>query len=134
MASTGFVEGTDLLVYWNGTAIAYSKNCTLNMELGNTPTTNKDDSGWEGILPTKRKWSVDGDGLYNYAGSVSDLFALYNNRSRVSIKFTNNTSGDKYYTGYAYITKLQLSAPDGETATYSFSFGGDGTLAEYAVT
>ena len=134
MASTGFVEGTDLLVYFNGTAIAYSKNCTLNMNLANAETTNKDDSGWKGVLPTKRDWSVDGDGLYNYGGSVSTLFGLYNNRTRVSIKFSNNTPGDKYYSGYAYITKLQISGPDAETATYSFSFAGDGQLSEYTVT
>lgn len=135
MASTGFVEGSDFLVYIDATSpIAYSKSCTLNMTLGTSDTTNKDDSGWAGALPSVRSWSVDGDGLYNYGGTTSELFGMYNNRTRASIRFTNKTTGDKYYTGYCYLTSLSISAPDKDTATYSFTFTGDGQLSEYTAT
>jgi predicted secreted protein len=135
MASTGFVKGTDLLVYIDyNTAVAYSKTCTLNMTMSTSDTTNKDDLGWKGVLPQLRDWTIDGDGLYNYSGNVTTLFAMYNNRTRVSLRFTNRVTGDKYYTGYAYLTALSISAPDKETATFSFTFTGDSTLSEYACT
>lgn len=136
MASTGQSKGNELLVYVDGTAVAYTKGGALNINNDMLDATSKDSDGWKDTLPGLRSWTIEGDGLYNFdaAFGVSDLFALINNKTQVSLKFTTNESGDKYYTGNAYLTSLSVEAPNEDLTTFSFSFEGDGALSEATLT
>lgn len=120
----------------NGNKIAYTQNHTLTMGMETRDATTKDSSGWATKKEGLRSWSISGDGLYYFAATYgpSDLFGLLENRTRVSLKFTTNVSGDKYFTGYAYLTSLEVSAPQEDTASFSFSFEGDGAIDEVTLT
>jgi len=136
MASTGQACGTDLILLVEGTAIAHCTNHTLNTTTATRDATTKDSAGWADNLPGVKSWTVDFSGLYHYAAAygMSDLFALQTAGTPVSLRFTNSTSGDKYFHGEAYVTGLSIDSPSEENVTYSGTFIGTGVLTEAANT
>lgn len=137
MASTGQSKGNEILVYVDGTAVGYARGGTLNINNDMLDATSKNSAGWKDTLPGLRSWTVEGDGLHLYDDATtgfSDLFALIDAKTQVSLKFTTAVSGDKYYTGNAYVTSISLETPNEDVSTFSFSFEGDGALAEVTLT
>ena len=137
MGTIGSLNGTNMLLYIGGTAIAGSKTCEYQLTHSPRETTTKDDGGVESFAEGKRGWNAKTDGLVILPGSgttFSALFAAWKNRTKVSIKFSTEVSGDKYYTGLGYIKDLSQNAPDNASATYSVSFDGTGDMTETAHT
>ena len=137
MALSGQSIGGEFLIYVEGTAIAHCKNGTLNISRDMIPAVSKSSSAnWEGNKPSTQRWSVDFDGLYVYAASygVSDIFALQIAGTQVSVKFSPNTSGNKYFHGDMYSNNITMDTPDEGNTTFSGSFTGDGALAEASLT
>ena len=130
MATTGPFNGTNLLLYCAGTALAYSTSCTLNASIATIDVTSKDSSGVKDILPGTSEWSVDADGIVALDSSTNAeyLDGLRSGKTCVMLKFSTNTSGDGYWHGYAYLTSLSISAPMEDKVTFSASFAGDSTL------
>lgn len=128
--TTGQINGTSLLVYAAGNAIAYSKSCTLNRNAATIDVTSKASAGDTDILPGLKDWSIDVDGLValdsNYNAEYLD--GLITGRTRVMLKFSTNTSADGYWHGYAYVTSLSITAPMEDAITFSASFAGDNAL------
>ena len=135
MATTGVINGTLLGVYIGGTLIAKSTSCTLNIVHNTRNTSSKDSSGWEEALGAMRSWTVSGDFLdaEDAAYRFDDLFSLINNRSVVTLKFSSEVSGDKYYTGSALLTSLDREAPMEDNVSGAYSFKGTGALSEATV-
>jgi predicted secreted protein len=130
MATTGKIDGKNLLVYVNGIAITHSDSCSLSLNLGTLNVTTKDSSNWDDIMPGSRNWTVDCSGMVALDATYGpdELTTLILNSTSVSLKFSTNTSGDKYWTGSAYLTSLKFDAPLNSPATYSATFNGDGAL------
>ena len=130
MATTGQINGTSLLVYAAGTAIAYSTSCTVNVNNAMIDVTSKDSEGWTDNLPGLRDWSIDVEGLVALDSSTNAEYisGLVADRTRVMLKFSTNVSGDGYWHGYAYVTSFSMSAPMEDKITFSASFAGDGAL------
>lgn len=130
MATTGQINGTALLVYSAGTAIAYSKSCTLNRNVATIDVTSKDSSGNTDILPGLRDWSIDVDGLVALDSAVNAeyLDGLITGRTQVKVRFSTNVSGDGHWNGSAYVTSLSITAPMEDAITFSATFSGDGAL------
>ncbi len=140
--ANGQLNGTDLGVYIGGTLIAYSTNATLNINHSPRSTSNKEDGGWETAMEGYRNWDVSCDALYAWvdpAGSaisnktLSDIFTSYIN-TRTSFELTFGANGgatnDTKYVGTAWLTSASLSAPNEDTATFSVSFQGSGSLVQ----
>lgn len=136
MASTGVLNGTDILVYCGGTAIGHATSHSLNLTLDERDTTTKSSSGWKEILPALRSWTIDASGFVAYDDTYTfeELFALYSGRTSVVLKFSTEVTGDNRYTGTAYLSSLNKEAPLEDNVTYSVSFTGTSTLTEEAVT
>ncbi len=132
MATTGIVNGTSLLLYVDGTAVSHSTNFTINMTMETRDATTKDSSGWSDKLEGLRSWSIDGEAMMAFDATYGfdDLFALYNGRTSATVLFSTEVSGDKYYTGTGYLTSLSETAGVEDSATFSFTFEGTGTLTE----
>lgn len=131
MATTDTVNGTKFGVYVTGTLIAGGTDCELSVTHDPRDTTTKDDAGWETSLEGKRSWSVKTNGMVAFDASgydYEDLRLLQVNRTKVEIKFSTDTSGDKYYKGDAYLSSVTLNAPVEGSVTYSADFKGTGTL------
>lgn len=135
MATTGIINGTLLGVYFGGTKISKSTSASLSLSQELRETTTKDSSGWAEFLPGLRGWSISGDFLdaedatYRY----DDLFALINTRAAVTIKFSSEVSGDKYYTGSCYIESADREAPLEDNVSGSYVLRGTGALTEATV-
>ena len=137
MALSGQSIGGEILVYIDGTAIAYTKNATLTADRDFIASITKSSSAnWEGNRPSTQRWSVDYDGLFVYAAAygVSDIFALQIAGTKVSVKFSPNTSGNKYFHGNAYFSGLTMEAPDEGNTSFSGSLIGTDALAEASLT
>lgn len=130
MPSTGFLNGNNLRVYVDGTAVADATSHDLEVSQAMRDVTTKDSSAWKEVLPGLREWSVSGDGLVALDATygTEELIDLIINATNVSLKFTTNTSGDVYWTGSAYADSVSVSSPANETPTYSFSFVGTSSL------
>lgn len=134
--TTGIVNGTDLLLYVGGTAVAHSKSHTLSVSHEPRDATTKDSNGWDESLEGMRSWSIDGEALQAFDANYghSDLLALITTRTKVTVKFSTEVTGDSYWTGEAWLTACELEAGTEESASYSFSFKGTGALSENTVT
>ena len=130
MATTGPFNGTNLLVYAAGTAIAYSTSCTLTRNMSSIDVTSKDSGGDRGILNGLRDWSIDAEGIVALDSSTNAeyLDGLVTGGTRVNLKFSTNTSGDGYWHGYAYVTNLVITAPMEDRVTFTCTFEGDDAL------
>jgi predicted secreted protein len=150
------LKGTDLMVFTDvmGTStlksIAYATNHTLTVNMNSQEVSTKDSGGgkWIEISDQKLSWSATSENLYSYDGSGSNYNDLFNKmlaRTPLTLVFaledeyedkpdTIPTTGwapvtIPRYTGKAYITDLQLNAPDGDNASFTVTFTGSGALA-----
>lgn len=136
MATTGVINGKNLLVYVGGTAIGMTKSCKINISQSVRDTTTKNSGGWKDGLEGERSWKIDGDGLvaFDATFNFSSLFALITDQTKCSLSFETNVSGDKRYYGSAFLTSLDADAPNEESTSFSFGFEGVGVLTEVAHT
>ena len=137
MALSGTAIGGQFLVYVDGTAIAHSTDATLNITKDMIPAVSKDTTNqMREKYPGAGEGSVDFSGLYIYAAAygASDIFALLIAGTTANIKFSPNTSGNKYFHGNGYFTSLTISAPDQDNVTFSGTFEFDGAITESSLT
>lgn len=135
MPTTGVINGTLLKVYVNGTAIAHTTSAELSLTKNTRDSSSKDSGNWEDALYARGSWEVSGDFLQaeDAAYGFTDLFALIENETTVTLKLSSEVTGDNYYTGSALLTSLNRSAPDQDNVSGSFSFKGSGALSEATV-
>ena len=136
MATTGKFNGTALLVYIDGVAIGDATTHTLNVSAAMIDATTKSSAGWKDVLPGLKEWSIDCDGFvaWDATEGVEDSFADLAARTRVTLKFSTEVTGDARFTGTAYITSCNVTAAVEDVVSYTMSFDGDGALTLETVT
>lgn len=124
-------NGTDLLVFVDGNAVAHSNTCTITINQNQVDATDKDSSRWDEFINGQRNWTVDVDGLVDYSTSVNanELFddAITANAS-VTLIFSTAVSGARYYSGSANVASLTETGDLDAPASFSVSFQGTGAL------
>lgn len=135
MATTGKINGTDLIVYVGGTAITHSTDCSVSLSMATRPASTKDSEGWAESLEGARNWTMSSDSMValDAAYGLDDLFTLVRNRTSVTVKFATSDATDKFFSGTAWVTDISVTAGQEDTATYSASFEGTGRLT-YSLT
>lgn len=130
--TSGIVNGTLIGVYVDGTLIARAVSGDLDLTMATRDTSNKDTGGWEESLEGRMSWSCSAEGLLvqNLAGNYSTLFAKLTARTPVTVMLSSAVTGDKKWSGSAFVTNLKLTAADQSNTTFSCSFKGTGALAE----
>jgi predicted secreted protein len=138
MATTGILNGTNLLVYCDGTAIAHCTTCSLSKSADMMDISTKASLGWKKVKPGQKSWSVEVSGMVALDASYNFeyLMDLIINQTKVALKFksSNNISGDTYFTGDAYLASVSTDAPNQAVMTYSASFTGTAVLTTATVT
>lgn len=137
MAQTaGLLNGTLLNIYFEGTAIAASTSASLDQSMSTREATTKDSAGYKEALEGLREWSISGDFLVSFDGAYTydDLYTLWLNRTKVTIKYSSEVADDFRYTGEAYLTSLNQSAGVEETVSGSFTLEGTGVLTKETIT
>ena len=130
MATTGKINGTDILLYIGGTAVSHSTNCTVNLTMATIGVSSKDSVGWTDKLASIRDWNGSCDGMITLDGTfgIEQIYGAMNARTSVTVKFATDDATDRFFSGSAFITALNNVAPHEGGATFSMSFEGTGKL------
>jgi|TARA_R110002153_G_scaffold207785_1_gene360521 TP901-1 family phage major tail protein len=118
-------NGTNLGVYVGSTIIAAATDCSLSLNMDTIDITTKDSAGYRELLAGLRSGSMSCNGLIDYQSSNTDtvdLVAAWTNRTALTLKFSNELTGDQSYTASGFLTSLEQSGGTEDTATYSASF------------
>jgi predicted secreted protein len=123
------VNGTTVLVKWNGTAIGGATSGTLNINADLPDSTTKDSGGWAENIHGLRDWSIDVDALHDPTNAVFDetLAAAVLARAEVEVIFEG--APGSIYTGLGKISNLSKNADMEQPVSYSVSITGTGALA-----
>lgn len=130
-ATAGIINGTDLLIYDGTHAIAHCTSCSLSLSQEMRDASTKSSAGWKAVLPGQKSWQMEVQGFvaldasYNYAYFIS----LIANKTRVALKFRTANTEDSYYSGYGYLSGVNVDAPNQGNTTYTGTFIGDGAIA-----
>ena len=135
MATTGIINGTDLVIYIGSDVIGHSTSHALSIAHDPRDATTKDSSGWRDLLEGLRNWSTSGEGLVAFDADYgfTELFTLITNRTTVTVKFSTEVTGDAYWTGDAYLTSLDQDSPTEDNVSMSYTLEGTGALTEATV-
>lgn len=140
MPVTGKINTTLLAIYTGsgaGTKITHLNDCSLTVNHSPRNVSTKDSAGWEEFLEGMRSWEMSASGMLSWdaTNAPDDLFtANINTRTAVTVLFTTATTGDIVFSGSAWVTSIEMSSPgQEETATFSISLQGTGTLTKGTV-
>lgn len=130
----GKINGNELLLYVNGSAVACCLNHSLQMSTEEIDVTTKDSDGWKEIILGLRSWIITGEGLTEFSATYgfNDLVTVWKNKTMVTIQFKTDNTDDKVFSGSAYITELSEDAAMNDATSFSFTMQGTGVLS-YAV-
>jgi TP901-1 family phage major tail protein len=130
MASTGPIVGNDFFLYLNGTAIAYSRECTFSATADEIDLTSKDSARAYAMKPGRVKATITVSGLValDSTSNAPLLTTAVKGTTAYAWKFSNNTAGDDYWHGAtAYVVSFDASAPENGEMTFNASLTVSGT-------
>ena len=132
--TNGKINGNELLLYVNGSAIACCLNHSLQMSTEEIDVTTKDSDGWKEIILGLRSWTISGEGLTEFSATYGfdDLVTVWKNKTLVTINFKTSNADDAVFSGSAYITELAEDAGMNAATSFTFTLQGTGVLS-YAV-
>lgn len=115
-----------------GTAVAHSTSDSMELNGETIDVTSKDSAGWKELISGLKSGSFSGEAFFDEdaAYGFSDLFALFNAGTPIALRFSDELSGNKYYSGNCLITSLSREAGNEEAMTFSYSLELTGALAE----
>jgi hypothetical protein len=131
MATTGLVNGTLITLDLDGTVIDCETTSSLNVSRSFRETVCKSDAPYGSKLPGKIDWSVEVSGYVKYDGGPQNheqLLTLITAGTATSITYGTQESGDPVYTGSGYLSDVSITAGTEETAEFSGTISGTGTL------
>ena len=130
MATTGILNGTLLGIYVGGTLVSHSTSNSISVSHSPRSATSKDSGGWSDNLEGLREWSGEGEAYLalNASYGINDLVSIMKARTKVTIRFSTEVSGDQYFEGQAYLDSICADSSPEESATFSYSFTGTGAL------
>ena len=146
MASNGIINGTKFGVYSGSTLVAFATSGSISINHSARETSNKDSLGWKEVMEGQRDWEISVEGMVAFkdlsgsavAGLTPDELytdGIYDGtgtfpygRDALTISFESSETGDKKWSGSAYLASLSLDAPNEESTTFSASFVGTSIL------
>lgn len=129
------MNGTKLAVYNGTTKLAHATDCSLELSMDMIDTTTKDSAGWKDGLPGLRSWNLSSSHLYEDSAvqGLDELWAAYNARTPLTVRFSTEVVGEERFTGSVYVTSISLSGGVEDAAAYSVTFEGTGALTKATV-
>ena len=145
------IKGSDLMVFVGGKSIALATSHSLTISADTKETSSKDSGGkWQTSEVGTLNWSMKSENLFSAEGTDGETYdALFSKmiaRTPVTLVFAlekdYENKADEVpstgwtaatgmgYTGSAIITNLEISAPNGDNATFSVDFTGVGAISK----
>ena len=132
MATTGILNGTDLIVKVAGTAITHATSASINFNMETREATTKDSAGYTAVLEGLRSVTIDVEAMtaLDAAQGFEELYTIWKNRTQVALVFGTTETGDQIYTVQGYMTSLSASSGVEDSSTFSASFQATGAVTE----
>lgn len=129
------IDGTLIILSANGSPVAHTDSATLNLNQDLPDATDKDDDRWADHIRGLRDWSIDVNGLIDYASSfgVDELADMIITGATAAVVFATVTAGDTKYTGTVNLSGLTQETPKFTPATFSGTMVGKGALVKGTV-
>lgn len=137
MATTGIVNGHNLRFFLAGTAIGQATSCSISFSAETRDTAHKDvggPTGWADVETGQLSWTGTCDALYSEAQQFETLYTAFAAGTAVTVQYSTDVTGDKYFYGSALVTALDMNADNNENVTYTVSFTGKGAPTRATVT
>jgi hypothetical protein len=127
MAVNDIINGTDLRVYNNTTAIGEATSATLSItrEMRNILTKDSPSSGWVSNKPGSKSATLTVEALYSETSDNVQpdvLFDALNNGTVLALTLKEGTAGYNFYSFSAYCTSFEISSPVEDNVSYSATF------------
>lgn len=130
-------DGSLLRIKIGNKTVYHAQDCEISMELSTRERSSKDIEGLQ-TAPDIISWTGSGSalGVMDLPGLVTEhnfesLHDAMNAKALVAVELSLGStavSGDTFYTGFAYLTSLSITAANREDATVSYSLTGSGLL------
>lgn len=146
MANTSnYIKGGEIILFKDGSQIAFAQSHTLSIN-GETQDVSNKDAGngtWSSSEVSKMSWEISAEHMVNANGTnVTDLYDAMVAMTPIDVVLAKSTGveGENGITtwapltnsfgfkGKATITSLEISAQNGEYATFSITLAGTGAL------
>ena len=133
MASTGIMNGTLLGVYAGGTLIAHATfEGSISLSMDTRDATTKSSSGQRDLLEATKSGTISVSALYaEDAAVMGEDLATAGYCSTLTVKFSTEVTGDRYWEASAYVTFLEVNAGMEDNVTYSANIRANGTQIHY---
>lgn len=106
------------------TAIAAARTDEIEVDGELMEIASRTQAGWREYLAGRKTWSVQTGYLVTQVSNIREVLQV-NTRVRLRI---GGTGTGEYLTGYAWVKKQKLTAPNGGLANGTVVFQGDGPL------
>ncbi len=135
---TGYIHGSDLLVFVGEKALGHSKTCTITntAETKERATKEISNSGyWTEKAVSRLTVSVSAEGFVFYGTNemgYEKLLEMWESAKPVTLKYAyRGEETTTYRQGDFIITSLEQVAPAEDDATYTISFENSGEVKSY---
>ena len=128
-------DGHLVRIYIGGVAVAKETSASIKFSGETKEISHKDISGnWSDADIAKLSCEISGQGLDGSdATGVDQLWTAFVNKTPVTMRWSDNVAGNKYWEGSFLITSLESNAPDNESTDYSFSATNKGEITRGTV-
>ena len=136
MPTTGIENGTLTTIYVGSTAVSYSTNATLDLQMDEREITNKQTTGnAREFKPTRYSGTLSGD--FNKAEDATEGFEeLFDDLiagTEATIKPSSSVTGDVEYSFTGFVQSLSITYPDADNATYSATWRIGGAVSKATI-
>lgn len=127
MATTGIINGHNLRWFLAGVAIAKATTGSISFDKETREISHKDQANsWSQVIGGRKSFNGSCEAYLAEGESFESLWAAYEADTILTMEFSTDVSGDKFFDCQCKITNLEVNAEDNEEVTYSVSFSGYG--------
>ena len=119
-------KGYDLIVSADGTAVAASKSCTIEISCDTKEVGMKGTGAWKRYLAHRKSWEVSTSFLVGDASTIRERVLQVS--KTVKLQWSTRGSETDTMSGSAIVTACKVSGIVGNLVQGSFTFKGTGEL------
>lgn len=119
------MNGNDIIVKFNGTAIAAAKSAEITTKVDTEETASPTDGAWKDHIAGRKEWSVTVGYLVTSDAKLTDLLTVGEKYTLVICGRGNNATA---LSGQATLVTCRITATRGNLVQGSFQFLGAGKL------
>jgi len=137
MFNSEVLDGVNMILSVNGTALGASSTCSVEITRAERTTSNKDTGIWDTFAPGNMSWTMSSENFVDFGGenNFAEMYDFMTAGTLVDVacEYAQDETNTFTLTGKAFISSLPLTAPKGDNISFSVSFRGSGELTKTVV-